>query len=1252
MQKRNLPQFLHGRFVKSMCLIVALLIAFSGFAQPLAGPYTINLAQATSGTNFNNFNDFAGALSSRGISSNVTVTVAPNSGPYQEQVTFANISGSGPAAVVTINGNGNTITAQTTSTERHIIRLSSVSYFTIDSLTVAAMNATSATNIMGVHVFGTGDNININRVTVDMTGITSSLSQGIVASGSATSNLTAGTSFTNLTFSNNTIIGGGYGISFFGTASTGILMNNNSIYDFSSNGIYTRGSNGLVIRDNVLNKRAGTAGASAIQIAQTDNTNASVYNNKISHEQTSTGTFRGIYIFGGTGHQVYNNLIYDVRALTGTNVYGIHARAAGTMVLFNTVSFDHTTAGAVPMYAFAEEAVNTGTILKNNIFSISQPTSAAKSAILLSSTSTVTTAINSNNNVFYVPGGNVAMRGTTSYTTLADWQAASAQDAASMETNPYFISLTNPVPTSGIINNKAATGTTVTTDITGATRSATPDPGAYEFTPAANDIAVESFVSPTLPYCATSLNVQFRVANAGADPLTSFTINWTINGVAQTPYTYTGSAIASGASTVVTLGATPLSGTNVYTFSATASNPNGQTDANAGNNTASFSNFRRGMEGAFTVNATAPASGTNFTTIQGLMNDLKTYGVCSAITATVSGGPYTEQVVMDSIPGTSATNTVTIDGNGVELNFNPTVAASDHIFQIKNVDWVTVKNFVIKSLNATNGRGIHITGNATHVTVQNNTVEVPFVTSSTAFPILASGANYLSDGTLSTDLNITGNTTKGGYIGIQVTGDNFTNIGTKLVNSTISGNDVQDWYFAGIQLSYTDNIRVLSNQISRPTRTAGSTGFGSNAGISIPAGSTNYLINKNKIYNLHVAMSAATTSGIGIYMGGTSTAQSSGTVQNNLVYGMTNNGAQYGIQLDGTFVVSSIYHNTIVLDQGTPTNSFNTVAMYMSNSSAQTGGANIKNNIFYVTRGGLGNKRIMEVASASSVFTSDYNVGYLNASTGTVQYGKYGTPTYTDLAAWQTGTTKDAHSLAVDPVFASDYKPTNTAVSGPVMNTASVGVTDDIVGVTRSATPDPGAYEFTVSLPVTITNFTGKRDGPINKLEWATATEINNAGFELQRSVDGVNFSRLVFVASRASNGNSVNKVSYSFDDVRPLAGNGYYRLKQMDKDGKTTTSKVILIKGAKLNAISFTSVYPNPVKDKLNTIISSPVVEVVQLMITDLNGKVLNRQATSLVIGDNKISLPVSRLSSGTYFIKATCANGCETAVQKFVKR
>ncbi|MDR6804725.1 hypothetical protein J2Y45_002967 [Dyadobacter sp. BE34] len=114
------------------------------------------------------------------------------------------------------------------------------------------------------------------------------------------------------------------------------------------------------------------------------------------------------------------------------------------------------------------------------------------------------------------------------------------------------------------------------------------------------------------------------------------------------------------------------------------------------------------------------------------------------------------------------------------------------------------------------------------------------------------------------------------------------------------------------------------------------------------------------------------------------------------------------------------------------------------------------------------------------------------------------------------------------------------------------------------------------ALPVSLISFSGKASSEGNVLLWSTAEEVNNEGFDIERSVNGVMFEKIGFVAGK---GTSSARSDYQFVDRQPLL-NAYYRLKQLDADQRYTFSKSINLKnesGIKL------IVYPNPVKGKLH---------------------------------------------------------------------
>lgn len=1045
---------------------------------PMSGNYTIDKNSPTAGINYTSFNDFSTALSARGVDGHVIGTVVDNSGPYSEQVVFTNIPGLGASASIRIEGNGETITTPAAIIQnngnplRHVIRLLDVQYFTINNVDIDMFPG--STGFIGIHVLNSGNNITISNNNIDMGSASSTLLGAIVVNGDPAGNLMPGGNLDNISIHGNITRGGGYGVSVNGLASplaTNVKIYNNDIADFNSNGVYLRETSGAEVNNNKFddNTTAAATTWNAIQVAQTANINARVFNNDIKVTRTTNSAsaiMNGIYLFGGTGHRVYNNIIHDIK-LTSGGFSGIVVRPANSAyeLFFNTISIDDPASTNGSLSGVEEELSTTNFVSRNNIITIEKPTTGVKTGYWLA-TNTAFGSVVSDYNVFWVPGGNVAYRTHTTtpvpQPTLADWQTASGGDNNSHETSPQYQTGT-VIPTSGVINGEGTPISGITTDILGVTRSNPPDPGAYEFAPPAGDASISAFELPAMPHCANTLDVQFVLTNVGSDPLNTVTINWSVNGVPQPVVNWAGPTLASGASTVVTLGTINVATNVLFDFSATTSNPNGFPDVNPANDNFIYTGYRNGFAGVYTINSGAPASVTNFQSFQAIADELHLYGVCAPVTVTVSGGPYNARAIFTSIPGTSAVNTVTLDGNSQVLQFN--VANMEQgVLVLDGVTHMIVENLTVNSLHPTDGRGIHITNGASKLTIRNNNVNVSTTNSvSSSFGIIISGQNWLLNGSLSDSVVITGNTVRGGYSSIQLSGEHWTQPLTRI---TVKDNTTLDWYGFGIYLSYTNGCLVEGNTIRRPTRTNSGSDAVTPAGITIPAGSLDFKLSKNRMYDFHMAMPFSPTISRGVYLSGTGIAPTSGTIQNNLIYGMLNDGAQYGIQDNSVNGPINIFHNTIVLNSANGAGSSNTSAIRMSNTLTQLG-TNITNNIFVVTRGGTGTKNIIDVSSASSVYTSNYNIAYFNPSGGTSNYGHVGTgagTNYNTLADWQTGTGKDANSLGIDPVFTNpgtgDFTPTNFLGDGFLMNTSSVGVPDDINGVVRATNPDAGAFEF------------------------------------------------------------------------------------------------------------------------------------------------------------------------------------------------
>ncbi|HYF29866.1 MAG TPA: hypothetical protein VD993_01995 [Chitinophagaceae bacterium] len=169
------------------------------------------------------------------------------------------------------------------------------------------------------------------------------------------------------------------------------------------------------------------------------------------------------------------------------------------------------------------------------------------------------------------------------------------------------------------------------------------------------------------------------------------------------------------------------------------------------------------------------------------------------------------------------------------------------------------------------------------------------------------------------------------------------------------------------------------------------------------------------------------------------------------------------------------------------------------------------------------------------------------------------------------------------------------------------------------------------TFPVTLTDFTGKLIGNSIVLNWQTATEQHNKGFEVERSTDGANFKKIGFVAGA---GNSNVLRSYSFTDRNIEHPLYYYRLRQVDDDNKFEYSAIILVKNPLSNTrmITWTRFSrSNTLEVQLGDIESGNG----EIRLMDLNGKVLLRHQRTFITG-SRLSIQVpGYASAGVYVVQ-----------------
>ncbi len=174
----------------------------------------------------------------------------------------------------------------------------------------------------------------------------------------------------------------------------------------------------------------------------------------------------------------------------------------------------------------------------------------------------------------------------------------------------------------------------------------------------------------------------------------------------------------------------------------------------------------------------------------------------------------------------------------------------------------------------------------------------------------------------------------------------------------------------------------------------------------------------------------------------------------------------------------------------------------------------------------------------------------------------------------------------------------------------------------------------TSTVPVTLTSFEALKNNNDVMLNWITASEINNDYFEVQRSIEGVNFETIGKVKGNAT---TSSLSSYAFNDKNVMAdfsnvSTFFYRLKQVDFDGTTDYSKTIRVSNNTLTANNI-EVYPNPNNGSFNILVPANEQSTVQLTVVDRTGRVVEQKILTLQQGNNLLDLNLS-LSKGIYMI------------------
>lgn len=953
------------------------------------------------------FADFAAAedaLNRGGVYAPVTINV--RDGLYNEQIHLMEIIGADSTNNVVFQSESGDSTAAViefpgTNTDNYIWYLDGTDYITLRGLTFKVLGTSYSNGI----VFENGANNNI----IENNYFDGNGTYGYMVYSNSTQD-------EENVIRNNYFEEGRTGIYFIGNSSfkeTANVISGNVLKEQSREAIYLQNQSGLIVENNEIESFINSSTYTGMFIYECDDA-LQITGNSI----VSCCRYYGIqvqYCNSTLGNEglIANNFISLLR--TNGDVYGINPTYNNYQKYYhNTINIQSTNTNSRAFYNVGGSDID----IRNNIFT----NEGAGYAIYTTNTSSITI---SDNNNFYSTGENLAYW-SLSIATLADWQTTTGLDAASVSVDPFFESDSTYVVAQVSLNGKAQPLAEVTTDIEGNTRdAATPDIGAYEFTPPAVDAGVIAVGLPDAPFAVGDHLVQAVLKNFGTDTLTSVTLDWEVNDVAQASVSWNG-ILASDDTLEVGLDIVNFELAEPYTFKIWSSQPNAQTDLISVNDTTTISDVYAGLGGSYTLGGITP----DFDDFTQAATVLNLGGVYAPVDIQIRDGSYNEQIQLFEIPGADSTNQVILESE----NDDPTLVTLSHssgsgnnyVLRLTDTDWLTVEGITLQATNTSYSRVIWLEDNAMHNTFLSNIITSPSTTSTSTTRAVI----YSTDNGANEYNGFVNNTISNGSYGIYL--DGSYNDAAYTSGNHIIGNTFENQNYMGIRLQdYQREMIISDNFISSNTT------YSSYYGIYLDDLYDGIDVLRNQVIGI---------TRYGIYAYSISASENAPlNIVNNFVE-LSGTSSGWGIAAEyGNY--QNVYHNTVsVSNTNTESKAFYSYA-----------GSNkyVKNNIFANTGGGYA----YYSGTGYGITESDYNDLYVTGTNTAFWNGAQAT-----LEDWQATTSFDTTSVAIDPIFVS---PTDLHVSNVLLDkkgTPLPSVTDDIDGDTRDPIlPDIGADEFSTA---------------------------------------------------------------------------------------------------------------------------------------------------------------------------------------------
>ncbi len=459
------------------------------------------------------------------------------------------------------------------------------------------------------------------------------------------------------------------------------------------------------------------------------------------------------------------------------------------------------------------------------------------------------------------------------------------------------------------------------------------------------------------------------------------------------------------------------------------------------------------LSGTYTIDASSPASATNYQSVSAAVSDLSAGtrsdggpvngpAVSGPVTLRIvtGTGPYNEQITFPAITGASAVNTIRLTGGpGREMiSFSGTTTTDRHVVKINGARHIRLDSLTLLNTDVTYGYGVHITNSADSNQVTNCVVNINNASTSANFAgITISGAAVTTNGDWGDDNLIQGNNISGGYYSITLRG-----ISTTVYNqrNKILNNVMQDYYFYGLYCIYQNKTEVNGNTTSART-SASTTCYGMFLSSVDSLSCERNRINVMGTYGIYCA-NVNNQGGTGTYRA---------RMANNMIGGTCLGTSPYGIYMTSTCRNLDIWHNSVSQTSG------NGRCIYILSGN----GNDVRNNSFAIFGSSTGYAAY--ITSAASVSAMDYNNYWAPGSSNFIYVGAaFTTGNYIGGGGFNT------NSRNGNPVYINNVTNLHSAAAQLFDAGTNVGVTTDFDGQTRPMLPtalyDIGADEYTPSL--------------------------------------------------------------------------------------------------------------------------------------------------------------------------------------------